>query len=44
MIKTNFFIEILLIQEIHHINFLHNINTDSFWLECNAKMNKGANE
>ncbi|GAA7784229.1 hypothetical protein JP0175_13570 [Helicobacter pylori] len=30
MIKTNFFIEILLIQEIYNINFLHNINTDSF--------------
>ncbi|GAA9151687.1 hypothetical protein BTM352_15020 [Helicobacter pylori] len=28
MIKTNFFIEILLNQEIHNINF--NINTDSF--------------
>ncbi|GAA9935938.1 hypothetical protein VN0867_14570 [Helicobacter pylori] len=29
MTKTNFFIEILLMQEIHHINFLHNINTDT---------------
>ncbi|MFP6201186.1 hypothetical protein ACLGCJ_01370 [Helicobacter pylori] len=29
MIKINFFIEILLIQEIHNINFLHNINTDT---------------
>ncbi|GAA7794458.1 hypothetical protein JP0178_02920 [Helicobacter pylori] len=28
MIKTNFFIEILLNQEIHNINF--NINTDIF--------------
>ncbi|GAA7149223.1 hypothetical protein Kyoto69B_10770 [Helicobacter pylori] len=28
MTKTNFFIEILLMQEIHNINF--NINTDNF--------------
>ncbi|MCQ2723364.1 hypothetical protein JT107_03850 [Helicobacter pylori] len=28
-IKTNFLIEILLNQEIHNINFLHNINTDT---------------
>ncbi|GAA7571365.1 hypothetical protein JP0023_12530 [Helicobacter pylori] len=47
MIKTNFFIEILLNQEIHNINF--NINTDIFdwnvtlkWIR--GQMNKGAKE
>ncbi|GAA7179195.1 hypothetical protein HpCK102_06910 [Helicobacter pylori] len=38
MIKTNFFIEILLNQEIHNINFLHNINTDTMVFDWNVTL------
>ncbi|WRC89595.1 hypothetical protein E5K79_05755 [Helicobacter pylori] len=46
MTKINFFIEILLIQEIHNINFLHNINTDAmvFDWHLTPKMGKGVGE
>ncbi|WRF73047.1 hypothetical protein FNE42_00540 [Helicobacter pylori] len=44
MNKINFLIEILLIQEIHNINFLHNINTDTmvfdWYLTLMGKMGK----
>ncbi|GAA8045996.1 hypothetical protein VN1035_08360 [Helicobacter pylori] len=36
MIKTNFFIEILLIKEIH--NILHNINTDAMVFDWNVTL------
>ncbi|RVZ44263.1 hypothetical protein EC553_05450 [Helicobacter pylori] len=37
-IKTNFFIEILLIQEIHNINFYININTDTMVFDWNVTL------
>ncbi|WP_367710213.1 hypothetical protein [Helicobacter pylori] len=46
MTKINFFIEILLNQEIHNINFLHNINTDTMIFDwyLTPKMGKGVGE
>ncbi|MGL2627699.1 hypothetical protein ACQJ5G_02470 [Helicobacter pylori] len=49
MTKINFLIEILLNQEIHNINFLHNINTDTMVFDWNVtpktdKMGKGVGE